>query len=275
MSVNYKNEHLNYNRAGRIELLEIGLVDGDEQWNHMGVSSPYHRLYYIHEGETIIRDSKVGNQHKRHILKAGEFCLIRSNTLMDYYAKGPFKKSYVHFRYPMYGGADCFDQVASVIKLSVKDDVIERFVEMTRTPSLDAYFEGQASINRVLAELVKTMPVYQLPELYEDHPYLPLLTRIEQFADAKMTVDSMAKYCDQSVSDFSRKFKVLTGMSPKAYLHNLLLDRAKVLLSTTNKSVKQISGELGYTDSLYFSRFFKKYSGASPMQYRKTQIRPF
>jgi AraC-like DNA-binding protein len=90
--------------------------------------------------------------------------------------------------------------------------------------------------------------------------------------DVRFTVDLMAKKCGQSVSDFTRKFKKTTGLSPKAYLHNVLLNKSKVLLATTNKSVKEIAYSLGYKDSLYFSRFFSKYCGISPISYRKSQM---
>ena len=44
---------------------------------------------------------------------------------------------------------------------------------------------------------------------------------------------------------------------------------AKYLIRNTNKSIKQISSEVGYNDSNYFSRVFKKNTGYSPSVYKK------
>ncbi|MFK7952438.1 MAG: helix-turn-helix domain-containing protein [Ekhidna sp.] len=64
----------------------------------------------------------------------------------------------------------------------------------------------------------------------------------------------------------------------KKYLNQTLTDlivsrilvEAKRELYLTSKSVKQVSGELGYQDEFYFSRVFKKRVGVSPDLYRKT-----
>ena len=80
-------------------------------------------------------------------------------------------------------------------------------------------------------------------------------------------------------------YAVLLNISPNALakitkkhfnktLTNLITERiiieAKRELYLTNKSVKAIAYELGYTDEYYFSRFFKKNTDISPQVYRET-----
>lgn len=67
-------------------------------------------------------------------------------------------------------------------------------------------------------------------------------------------------------------FKKETGISPKQYLSNLRIKKAKELLLETTDSVSLISQSVGFTDSLSFSKFFKKETGGSPLQYRKEQV---
>ena len=57
-------------------------------------------------------------------------------------------------------------------------------------------------------------------------------------------------------------------MSPKQYLLNKRLTRAKELLKETNASVFEIANSVGYDDQLYFSRIFKKHIGISPTEYK-------
>jgi AraC-like DNA-binding protein len=47
------------------------------------------------------------------------------------------------------------------------------------------------------------------------------------------------------------------------------MERAELMLITTNLSVKSISFELGYEEVSYFSNLFKKKIGRTPNDYRK------
>lgn len=66
---------------------------------------------------------------------------------------------------------------------------------------------------------------------------------------------------------FTRVFKQLTNMSPKQYINQIRMERAKELLNT-NLSIEQVASSCSFPDALYFSKQFKKWSGASPTQYR-------
>ena len=58
--------------------------------------------------------------------------------------------------------------------------------------------------------------------------------------------------------------------SAAKYQIRLRINKAKqLLLSNHNLSVKQIAEHVGYSDQSYFSRIFKKYTGVSPLDYRK------
>lgn len=64
-------------------------------------------------------------------------------------------------------------------------------------------------------------------------------------------------------------FKKKTGISFLDYMTRVKMERAKKLLMESDARSYEISDRLGYKDSEYFSRLFKKYSGVSPTEYRK------
>ena len=64
-------------------------------------------------------------------------------------------------------------------------------------------------------------------------------------------------------------FKKETNTTPKNYLTSLRIRKAKELLLETRDSVSYISQSVGFSDSLAFSKFFKKETGLSPLHYRK------
>ena len=84
----------------------------------------------------------------------------------------------------------------------------------------------------------------------------------------KLTLEGLASMNKLSASHFSLLFRKRTGMSPLDYFIHLKLQKACLLLLTTDKKIKNIAAALGYEDAYYFSRLFKKYIKMSPMQYR-------
>jgi len=78
----------------------------------------------------------------------------------------------------------------------------------------------------------------------------------------------MARSVEISRSHIWRLFKAETDISPGQYLQLLRMQQAARLLATTQMSVKQIVGEVGYSDKALFARHFKKTHGITPSAYR-------
>jgi AraC-like DNA-binding protein len=72
-----------------------------------------------------------------------------------------------------------------------------------------------------------------------------------------------------SESRFSRVFKEVVGIGYKEYLNSVRLNQANRLLLNTSQSVSDIAYACGFNDSNYFSTFFKKTNGMSPLEFRK------
>ncbi|MDV4744436.1 helix-turn-helix domain-containing protein [Enterococcus faecium] len=59
------------------------------------------------------------------------------------------------------------------------------------------------------------------------------------------------------------------GVSPKKYLTNLKINKAKKLLTESDDPINLIAGSVGFADALSFSKFFRKELGLSPTEFRK------
>lgn len=68
---------------------------------------------------------------------------------------------------------------------------------------------------------------------------------------------------------FAYLFERYTGMTPNHYLTSFRMKRSRELLRTQHYTVAEIAELVGYHDSFYFSRVFKKYNGISPSEYRR------
>ncbi|MFV8783108.1 helix-turn-helix domain-containing protein [Microbulbifer sp. SA54] len=91
--------------------------------------------------------------------------------------------------------------------------------------------------------------------------------------DQGVSLEELASICNLSKYHFSRKYKELTGYSPLQHFTHLKIEHACALLDSSGLSVGQIAFQLGYDDPLYFSRTFKKITGLSPANYRRSDRR--
>lgn len=87
----------------------------------------------------------------------------------------------------------------------------------------------------------------------------------------RLDLETLANEVNLSKFHFVSKYKELTGLSPIQHFLHLKIERACYLLDITQQSVSEISYSLGYEDSYYFSRLFKKVMGISPTRYRRKQ----
>lgn len=69
----------------------------------------------------------------------------------------------------------------------------------------------------------------------------------------------------------SEKFKAETGVSVSNYVRNVKIERAKVLLCTTEKSIADIAEHLAFNTVNYFIQSFKDVVGCTPAQYRRKE----
>ena len=67
---------------------------------------------------------------------------------------------------------------------------------------------------------------------------------------------------------FSDMLKSETGMNTQQHIHHHLLEKAKTLLVSSDKSISEIAYELGFEYPQNFSKLFKKKVGMSPTLYR-------
>ena len=81
-----------------------------------------------------------------------------------------------------------------------------------------------------------------------------------------------ARQCGMSVCWFTRIFHRQMGVSPRQYLTDVRINKAKELLTSSSYNIGEISAVVGYENPLYFSRLFKKHTGFSPSEYRNKYI---
>lgn len=91
---------------------------------------------------------------------------------------------------------------------------------------------------------------------------------IRENLETTLSIQEIAASLGVSYSKFRRIFKEYTNLSPAYYQMDLKLQRAKDLLATTNRSVKDIAYQLDFSTPDYFSTKFKQKTGKTPSEFR-------
>ncbi|MDO4336715.1 MAG: helix-turn-helix domain-containing protein [Eubacteriales bacterium] len=135
-------------------------------------------------------------------------------------------------------------------------------------------FHSWTEVEEWLIQLYEKANYFRFSSGYSDTIIRNILNT-KNYIDAHYTepIDTaeIARKAQMSYGYFSRCFHNIVGVSFSDYCIGLRMEHAKKLLNTTGKTVQEIAFQTGYKDEKYFSRLFKKATGKSPSEYRKTQ----
>ncbi|MDL2214332.1 response regulator [Clostridia bacterium OttesenSCG-928-O13] len=96
------------------------------------------------------------------------------------------------------------------------------------------------------------------------------LRLIEREYARDISLGYVAEQLHTNKSYLSRVFKEQTGDNLMNYITKRKIGRAEYLLQNTHMKLYEISDSLGFASPQYFSTVFKKYSGKSPQEYKKS-----
>lgn len=99
-----------------------------------------------------------------------------------------------------------------------------------------------------------------------------ILTFIEFNFDKQFTIDDLCRIYNTNRTTLMADFKRVTGKTINEFVTNKRIDLCKQILAFTNIPIDEIAMKYGFTSQSYFTRAFKKKTGMSPMQYRKTSL---
>lgn len=95
---------------------------------------------------------------------------------------------------------------------------------------------------------------------------------IAEHSHEDISLDALANKVGLSPIYISKMFKEKLGVNYIDFLTECRIEKAKKLLSDSEKSLKEITFEIGYHEPNYFSKVFKKMCGISPTEYRRTLL---
>lgn len=98
--------------------------------------------------------------------------------------------------------------------------------------------------------------------------YQQMVRYIDENLEKKITLEEMGEQLHANGSYLSRLYKSRRGINLFDDILRKRVEKAKEYMNTTDWKIYQISEAVGFEDTGYFSRIFKRYTGCSPKDYR-------
>lgn len=131
-----------------------------------------------------------------------------------------------------------------------------------------------AALCKMLPEVAAQAPFQKEPRWLLGHDMLLLLISsvlkiIREKYRQDISLTELAAQVYVSPCYLSTTFSKFIGVSPMAYVNQLRMEEAVILLTTTSTSVTEICSQVGYSNLPYFCTSFKKKYGMTPSEFRQ------
>jgi AraC family transcriptional regulator, arabinose operon regulatory protein len=132
--------------------------------------------------------------------------------------------------------------------------------------------DGPLAAAARIAGLMPALVRFGSVAMQDDERIAEAVGMLSRHPAGALDTTALARRVGLGASQLRRLFVARYGMSPSAWLMRLRLERARDLLATTDLSVGAVAQACGYEDPFWFSRAFRRASGASPQAWRGKRL---
>jgi AraC-like DNA-binding protein len=141
----------------------------------------------------------------------------------------------------------------------------------SRTPGFA--FMASAAFMQILGYLSRCYTQARNPDSRALLRIAEAISHLETHYREPINLDELASLAHMSKRSFMRTFQAAMRSSPIAYLIQLRINQASNLLRQPGENITNVAFRVGFNDSNYFTRQFRKIMGLSPREFRQQQAR--
>ena len=278
------------NDSLNLMLLNVGYLELNANWNWQEVYSPFARIYYVKGGEarTLINN-------KVYTLKPGKLYLIPPFTLHNDECDSYFSLYYIHFYEKNTRKESIFDKYDFPVEVDaelLELLLIQRLLSINPGRHLQhidpGLYDNMPTFSQYIAEnrrlplhsVVETQGILQqlisrflekakMKPGYKDVRINMCLKYIHENTDKDISISLLADIACITEDHLIRIFKREMNCTPLKYINGKKMEKAQLLLLTTDLPVREVALELLIDNVSYFNRIFKKHTGKTPQKYRE------
>ena len=163
---------------------------------------------------------------------------------------------------------DCLDLLCDTVTVIPVRNAEELIADYERMKKLFCFDENRAQIFSIFYGMLHKLRSDNIPR-----ELLGAVRLINScFHDTSLTNAKLATECNISYVYFRKLFTKHFGISPKQYIIDLRIQKAKQLLTDGYLSVAAISDKCGFSNPYHFCRLFKQHVGITPSEYKKASL---
>jgi len=252
---------------------DAALVTSERQFARHNLPDRRHRLIFVREGRLLVRIGET-----THVVDEGQVLLVKAgapftrihpdDSLLRYYA--------LRFSVSDKSAPDPLSMDIPVATTLSRPDLVEDMFRMMLDEQSDGLMEhrfAQMLFLQMLSEVADGERWRTASSRY----CIPLVEHAKAHIRAHygetISTATVAKAVDCSPGYLSRAFHSTTNTTVTAFIHEVRMFRARVLLTETNKPILHIAHECGFDNVGYFQRLFHRYEGMCPGDYRRAHSR--
>ena len=216
----------------------------------------------------------------KHRMTRGTFALLRPFEFHAYAAdaRQPWSYYWIHFHGTM--AQQYYDLLTSGGKNTYHTvDSDQRFVEAFEK-ILNIYRDGQAykmlvqasaAMHQLLGDLFGLVCSAGGPQETPRARIERTIMMMGNNLSMRVSIHELAVIANMSHAYYTQQFRKHTGESPRRHFNKMKIAKACEYLEKTNNKMDNIAHLVGYEDSFYFCRLFKRVTGKTPTMYRQSR----
>lgn len=245
---------------------------------------PDYKIILHLDGDLSISRRTEGRTEKRRI-KNGEVTITPVNQSLALCWDRPYSFLSIGFKPEFFdkialetGDAD-FEKIQILDRFGVRDPLVELIGKKLQC---EINLAGGEILNRFYLDSLVNIFAVRLLRKHTAKEFVPhldngkleplKLRKVVEFINEKLSEDlslsTISAVVDLSPYHFARKLRRTINLTPSEYVTRLRLDKAKILLATTDLPIVEIALQIGFTSQSYFTSVFRRHVGTTPNLYR-------
>ncbi|MBQ4353628.1 MAG: helix-turn-helix transcriptional regulator [Clostridia bacterium] len=163
---------------------------------------------------------------------------------------------------------DCLDFLCDTVTIVPVRNAEELTADYERMKKLFCFDGNRAQIFSIFYSMLHKLCSDDIP--HELRGAVRLIR--DDCCDVSLTNARLARECNISEVYFRKLFTKHFGISPKQYIIDLRIQKAKQMLAEGGMSVSVILEKCGFSNPYHFCRLFKQRVGITPSEYRKANL---
>jgi len=259
-----------------ISLDRADQIKCDNNWRGSGGRPPYSSIGLIRKGTgTII----VNGQEMTPV--KDQLYLIPAHSTLTFFNDGtqPYLKYYCHFNIKTHD-TELFDYFDIPLCVTPEDPdaaaaLFTRMISAHKEKSLTSLIKAKQYMMELVCYYLHCCGEsnISLLENTSDSGINKAISYAGSHLDLPVSVAEMAEIAGYHPSHFTKLFQRRFGVSPAQFIIQKKTHFAMEQLTSTSRSIADISDSLGFSSQFYFCNFFKKQTGMTPSKYRQIYIK--